>query len=418
MAEYRAEGHPQMNIDWKKVDTGLIMAGCAAAGSFFTSIAFSFSLKWCPVQIVWGCLLLSPVSMAVLGLAVSTSNAMAGAILLLCAAIQLLVVFCWSRFIPFTAALLSVVADIAVKNLRSLWVGVCGFFLQLAWLAVVGVGAARFVSQLSDETQDDYSGALGAAFTLALLWGMMAYGYAMYVSYCGVYGRWCFGHYPSVLSSLTVAFGKSFGSVCFGSLLVAIVRLLRIMVDSARRQSNNRNAAAAVLACLVSCILSIIEDIMEWFNTFAYVQVAVRGLKYTDSCRATAALARTNNFGAVRSQILSTSVVGYGVLLSATVGVLVAFAACSTDLVQGHHHHHEQPEDDQTVAIWITSTVLVAVTVAGMFASLLDAGVTTIIVCWGESPAVMAAEHPGVHEDFVRVTGRSTPIVANGYAYA
>merc|ERR1711985_8281 len=151
----------------------------------------------------------------------------------------------------------------------------------------------------SDETQDDYSGALGAAFTLALLWGMMAYGYAMYVSYCGVYGRWCFGHYPSVLSSLTVAFGKSFGSVCFGSLLVAIVRLLRIMVDSARRQSNNRNAAAAVLACLVSCILSIIEDIMEWFNTFAYVQVAVRGLKYTDSCRATAALARTNNCGAV-----------------------------------------------------------------------------------------------------------------------
>ena len=96
----------------------------------------------------------------------------------------------------------------------------------------------------------------------------------------------------------------------------------------------------------------------------------------------------------------------------------MAFVACSTDLVQGHHHHHEQPEDDQTVAIWITSTVLVSFIVAGMFASLLDAGVTTIIVCWGESPAVMAAEHPGVHEDFVRVTGRSTPIVANGYAYA
>merc|ERR1711977_493701 len=97
---------------------------------------------------------------------------------LLVAAVQLLVVFCWSRFIPFTAALLSVAADVALKNLRSLWVGVCGFFLQLTWLAVVGVGFARFVSTLDDETQDDYSGALGAAFTLALLWGMMAYGYA------------------------------------------------------------------------------------------------------------------------------------------------------------------------------------------------------------------------------------------------
>merc|ERR1719213_968500 len=186
------------------------------------------------------------------------------------------------------------------------------------------------------------------AFALALLWGTMAYAYAMYVSYCGVYGRWCFGHYPSVSASLTVAFTKSFGSICFGSLLVAIVRLLRIMVNSSRRQANNRNAAQAVLACLVSCILSIIEDIMEWFNTFAYVQVAVRGLKYTDSCRATAALARTNNFGAVRSQILSTSVVGYGVLLSATVGVIVAFVACPYDFTS--KHHHQDPESENTLA--------------------------------------------------------------------
>merc|ERR1719331_3522484 len=102
---------------------------------------------------------------------------------------------------------------------------------------------------------------------------------------------------------------------------------MRIMVNNARRQANNRNAAQAVIACLVSCVLRLIEDIMEWFNTFAYVQVAVRGLKYTDSCRATAALARTNNFGAVRSQIVSTSVVGYGVLLSGVVGVIAALAA-------------------------------------------------------------------------------------------
>merc|ERR1712078_534999 len=145
----------------------------------------------------------------------------------------------------------------------------------------------------------------------------------------------------------------------------AVVRLMRIMVNSARRQANNRNAAAAVLACLVSCILSIIEDIMEWFNTFAYVQVAVRGLKYTDSCRATAALARTNNFGAVRSQIVSTSVVGYGVLLSATVGVIAALAAAPKSIFNQHHHHHDDTDDDEAVGLWIASAVLVAFSVAG-----------------------------------------------------
>merc|ERR1719159_2046399 len=360
-------------------------------------------------------MLLSPVTTAIMGLAVFASNPAAGLVLLLVAGLQLLVVWCWSRFIPFTAALLSVAADVSLKNLRSLWVGVVGFFLQLTWLGVVGVGFARFVNQLDTQTQEDNQGPLAFGICIVLVWGLMAYAYAMYVAYCGVYGRWCFGHYPSVSASLTVAFTKSFGSICFGSLLVAIVRALRVMVDSARRQANNRNAAAAVLACLVSCILSIIEDIMEWFNTFAYVQVAVRGLKYTDSCRANAALARTNNFGAVRSQIVSTSVVGYGVLGSAMVGVIAAFAACPYDFIKAHQN---DPDSSSTVAVWFTCAVLVAFSVAGLFASLLDAGVTTIIVCWGESPAVIAAEHPGVHEEFVRCTGRSAPIVANGYAYA
>jgi len=116
----------------------------------------------------------------------------------------------------------------------------------------------------------------------------------------------------------------------------------------------------------------------------------------------------------VRSQILSTSVVGYVVLLSGIVGVIAAFAACPTDVFQQDRSH----EDSNVLAVWITCSALVAFSVAGMFASLLDAGVTTIIVCWGESPAVMAAEHPGVHEDFVRVTGRSTPIIGNHRAYA
>jgi hypothetical protein len=416
ISEYSAEAHPQMDINWSKVKTGLAMAGCAALGSFFTSIAYSFSLRRCPVPIVWGCLLLSPVSTACLALAVLAANPVAGLVLLLLAGIQLMVVFCWSRFIPFTAALLSVASEVALKNLRSLWVGVFGFFLQLTWLAVIGVGSARFVSQLSEQNQEDYQGALFVGIMLPLLWGMMAYAYAMYVSYCGMYGRWCFGHYPSVTASLTVAFTKSFGSVCFGALLVAVVRLLRIMVDSARRQGRDRNGAQAVIACLVSCVLRLIEDIMEWFNTFAYVQVAVRGLTYTDSCRATAALARTNNFGAVRSQLVSTSVVGYGVLLSAVVGVIAAFAACPVDFTG--KHYHPSPDTQNTVAVWITCSIIMAFSVAGLFASLLDAGVTTIIVCWGESPTVIAAEHPGVHEEFVRVTGRSTPIIRGGHAYA
>ena len=52
----------------------------------------------------------------------------------------------------------------------------------------------------------------------------------------------------------------SFGSICFGSLIVAILQALRMLANVARDQDDG------ILLCLAECILACIASIVEYFN--------------------------------------------------------------------------------------------------------------------------------------------------------
>jgi Plasma-membrane choline transporter len=54
----------------------------------------------------------------------------------------------------------------------------------------------------------------------------------------------------------------SFGSICFGSLLVAIIQALRTIAQEAQN-----NGDAQIFACIAQCILGCLASIIEYFNT-------------------------------------------------------------------------------------------------------------------------------------------------------
>jgi len=61
----------------------------------------------------------------------------------------------------------------------------------------------------------------------------------------------------SIIRTLTT----SFGSICFGSLLVAIVQALRSLADQAQQ-----NGDAQFIACIAECILACLASIIDYFN--------------------------------------------------------------------------------------------------------------------------------------------------------
>lgn len=63
------------------------------------------------------------------------------------------------------------------------------------------------------------------------------------------------------LSVNSSALTTSFGSICFGSLVVAIIQALRSLANEARN-----NGDAQCLACIAECILACLQGIVEYFN--------------------------------------------------------------------------------------------------------------------------------------------------------
>jgi hypothetical protein len=63
------------------------------------------------------------------------------------------------------------------------------------------------------------------------------------------------------------ALTTSFGSICYGSLIIALIQTLRQIVQSSAEQARQEGGLFA-LFCLycVDCILSIIESIIQYFN--------------------------------------------------------------------------------------------------------------------------------------------------------
>ena len=86
------------------------------------------------------------------------------------------------------------------------------------------------------------------------------------------------------IKSIFRAITTSFGTICFGSLIEAVIRALSAIVRYLQRQ-NRDNAVVYALLCVLRCILDCIGDIVEYINSYAFVFVALYGQSYLESAK-------------------------------------------------------------------------------------------------------------------------------------
>lgn len=63
----------------------------------------------------------------------------------------------------------------------------------------------------------------------------------------------------------------SFGSICLGSLLVAALQTIRALIQFAR------NGKHQILVLVVDCIIGCIDNLLQYFNKYAFTQIAIYG---------------------------------------------------------------------------------------------------------------------------------------------
>lgn len=391
------------------------MLACAGAGfcSLFMAILFLEVLKRYTECLVWVALLLCPIMLVFGGLALMMFGwavdgegfglVMAGGIgFLIGICLGTCVVFCWRDMIPFTVLLIQTVVEVMKKHPTMILISIAGSVLAICWSLLVGfaVLGLQFHERAVHENDGLFwsdsllHGVVKFALCLVYLWGGLVMANVASVACCGVFGRWFFGQDMdgAVRPSLKAAMTTSFGSICFGSFLVATIRALYMVVDMAQRAAaEDGNLVVVLILCVVKCCLDCVGDLVEWFNEFAYVQCAVRGVSFCSAVQATFALCTLSNCRLICADSLVGSVCFLAAMPCMATGAGAAYAICS--MMEGHENM------SATMAL------------VGMFIGLVvgiaairpvQSGSTTFVVCWAEHPEALLLSKPQLAQAFAQ----------------
>lgn len=131
--------------------------------------------------------------------------------------------------------------------------------------------------------------------TFAMYWISEWLKNTIHTTISGVYGAWYFSpnNFPrgATRGAAKRALTFSFGSICLGSLLVAIVQFLRQLCSVARSQSRSEGGIAGifgyVLFCILGCIISLLEWAIKFLNRYAFSHIALYGKAYIPAAKDT-----------------------------------------------------------------------------------------------------------------------------------
>ncbi|EJK59191.1 hypothetical protein THAOC_20618 [Thalassiosira oceanica] len=310
--------------------------------------------------------------------------------------------YVWRR-IPFAAAnlntgLTAVKANSGVVVMSYVLVAASFCYMILWMVALVGVydklnlittDAQGNVQVTGDQLNWGYFFLL----LVALFWSEQVFQNTIHATIAGVVSTWWFvpeeansccskGIWGSFIRSTTT----SFGSICFGSLLVAIIKALRVMVESAR--SDSEGGCAAFLLCLVECLLRCLEGILEYFNKFAYIYVGMYGYSYLEAGKNVMTLFQQKGWTVIINDDLVSNVLFLFVL------IIGGLTGCVGLVLNEINPLWFQGYGGSPMAIAFGFMFLVGLIIASITMSVVDSAVNTVIVAFAEGPAEFEENHP------------------------
>ena len=101
----------------------------------------------------------------------------------------------------------------------------------------------------------------------------------------------------------------SLGSIAFGSLIVTILELIRLILQVVQQQEAAQgDMVGQIIACCAVCCISCITSLVEWFNKYAYIEISLYGKAYIPAAKDTWRLMKDRGIDA----LINDSLVGTG----------------------------------------------------------------------------------------------------------
>ena len=180
------------------------------------------------------------------------------------------------------------------------------------------------------------------------------------------------GSWTVLGSILDVCYYHS-GTAAYGSLLVAIVQVIRAIIARAQKKAKEtHNKVAEIVLCCCQCCFWCLECALKFINKNAYIQTAIFSTSFCKSCRQSFALIFRNAARVAAITYVSAAVLIVGKLFISSVVTVFAYYAILESI----------GDDLYSVGGPIVMIFLISYYVSDMFMDVLDMGISTVLHCF------------------------------------
>jgi len=234
----------------------------------------------------------------------------------------------------------------------------------------------------------------------SFFWTWAVLGNVVHTTICGVIGRWYFSQPGSATGpALRQAMTNSFGSIALGSLIMALVKLMKSMFRMAQSAAeSNDNLVVMAIACIFVCIARCIEDLLEFLSTYAFAYVAMYGQSFCQAARSTWDLLSTSGLHMLVTYDVTAAVTFLGGLF---IAGLTAVGTWGVLKLHGDYKLTGGTEVKDTATTELAYLGFAAAIGLGLFlvmSSAVESGACALLVCFAEEPGVICERHPALNE--------------------
>jgi hypothetical protein len=358
-----------------------------AITSMILSVVGLGAMYKAPERMLHGCFLANiALTFAVSILCFVRGVLLGGIVFLLLAVVSIIFYVVFRKRIPFSALILRTVIDglVAYPSMLAASGGSLLFsiFYMIYWTATIG--SLGFLNKEQIGGSNPTWMLIYSAFSL--FWTSQVITNTTQTIIAGVYATYYFLHGTGqtiaspVIQSMKRAVSYSFGSICFGSLLVATIQTIRFLLQMA----NDRDSIAGAI---VDCCLSLIQGLVEYFNYYAYTQVAIYGKPYLKAAQDTWSLVKSRGVDAiVNDNVIGTCTSLLSLAIGVICGVLVFF------VVKVFYGKPNEISITMGVIALILSLIISAISL-----QIINWGATTTFVCLAEDPESLQRTKPELY---------------------
>lgn len=201
---------------------------------------------------------------------------------------------------------------------------------------------------------------------------------------CSCCRTWC-GCSPAIYDSWVRSCVYSFGSICLGSLLVGLMRVVQLIVRCGRQQreqSRDPSQGGSLCLCLLQCVVDYLEYLLEYINQWSFVYVGLYGYDYWTAGKQVTTLLKQRGWSViVNDQLVSRSLSMMSTLIgvvTGVIGVMVGFFFLGP----------------LGSAYSFFVGLILGMLSCNILFGVVTSAVNTIVVCFAESPNQLRLNHP------------------------